>query len=251
MSQQSPQQVSRRRSRVFAAAAAALAVLGVVALVVALMGQQAPPPAPPQAAPESPRSAGTSPTPEDERAGEEESPSEGSSTTQSPSPSPATEDVVKELRYSPATRVRIPRIAVDSSLVDIGLDERGVMETPEPVDRAGWFTPSPPPGVPGATVLAGHVTWDQQPSVFYDLGRLGKGDRITVDRRDGQTATYRVYRTGSFPKQGFPTKQVYTQPPTSELRLITCGGTYDDASNRYLDNVIVWAKIVDVGGSRA
>ena len=32
------------------------------------------------------------------------------------------------------------------------------------------------------------------------------------------------------------------------LRLITCGGTYDAARNKYLDNVIVFAKLKAVDG---
>jgi LPXTG-site transpeptidase (sortase) family protein len=148
-------------------------------------------------------------------------------------------------------RIEIPRIDVSSSLVDLGLDSQGVMETPEPVDKAGWFTPSPPPGVPGATVIAGHVTWNQEPSVFFELGDLRRGDRIKVERADGVLTTFEVTRIGSFPKESFPTKAVYTQPKRSELRLITCGGEYDEAQNRYLDNVIVWATIVDVAPAAA
>jgi len=158
---------------------------------------------------------------------------------------------VPPLDYSRPVRIEIPTIGVSSTLVDLGLDAEGVMETPEPVDKAGWFTPSPPPGVPGATVIAGHVTWNQQPSVFFELGDLRRGDRVRVERADGVATTFRVTRIGSFPKESFPTEAVYTQPGRAELRLITCGGEYDEASNRYLDNVIVWATIDDVTRSSA
>jgi hypothetical protein len=65
-----------------------------------------------------------------------------------------------------------------------------------------------------------------------------------VEREDRVNTIFKVTRIGSFPKDGFPTDAVYSQPAGSELRLITCGGEYDEASNRYLSNVIVWAKIV-------
>ena len=32
----------------------------------------------------------------------------------------------------------------------------------------------------------------------------------------------------------------------SELRLITCGGRYDRAKGGYLDNIVVFAMLVDV-----
>ena len=155
---------------------------------------------------------------------------------------------VPELGFSRPVSLSIPRIGVTSALVDIGLDSDGVMETPVPVQRAGWFTPSPAPGVPGATVIAGHVTWDQEPSVFYELGSLQPGDHVRVRRADGVVTVFAVTRTGSFPKDSFPTESVYTQPSRSELRLITCGGTYDARTSRYLSNVVVWAEIVDVRG---
>lgn len=172
----------------------------------------------------------------------------------SPSPRPEPQsgdrvprgDASDELDYSAPVRITIPSIGVSSELVDLGLDAAGVMETPQPVDKAGWFSPSPPPGIPGATVIAGHVTWDQEPMVFFELGELRPGDRVEVLRQDGATTIFEVTRIGSFPKSGFPTKAVYTQPERSELRLITCGGEYDEAAGRYLANVIVWARLVDV-----
>ena len=94
-------------------------------------------------------------------------------------------------------------------------------------------------------MLAGHVTWDQQPVVFYRLGELRQGDRIEVARKDGRTAVFEVTRLGEFPKTSFPTKAVYGQVDRPSLRLITCGGTYDEETNSYQANVIVWAALVD------
>lgn len=215
----------RRRPRATAVVAALLLVAGLAMLGWGVLAQEpSPPPAVPSAAPpdaappdaEPPRS-----TPDRGRA-----------------------DAVPHLDYSAPVRIRIPRIGVDSSLVELGLDQDGVMETPRQVEKAGWFRPSPPPGIPGATVIAGHVTWDREPVVFFELGSLSRGDRVEVVREDGITTVFEVTRVGSFPKDGFPTDEVYDSPPRSELRLITCGGEYDEEADRYLDNVIVWARIV-------
>lgn len=223
----------RRRARFGATAAAAvLGVVGVTAVAVALARQDPTPPAPPTAAP-------TVASP---------SPSGSGSTAPEPAPSspaPSLEDTTA-LDYSEPTTIAIPSLDVRSRLVDIGLDPQGAMETPVPVDKAGWFTPSPPPGVPGATVIAGHVTWNQEPMVFFELGNLRKGDTVEVAREDGAVVVYEVTRTGSFPKDEFPTDAVYSQPDQPELRLITCGGEYDAVNHRYLANVIVWAEMVDV-----
>ncbi|MDP9442959.1 MAG: class F sortase, partial [Actinomycetota bacterium] len=156
---------------------------------------------------------------------------------------PRAEAEALEMDYSVPTRVVIPRLGVSSTLEDLGLAPDGTMEVPVDPDKAGWFRPSVPPGVVGASVIAGHVTWDQQPVVFFRLGDLRPGDTIKVRREDGSTAIFTVRRVAQFPKSSFPTDAVYDQPPRPELRLITCGGTYDEDENRYLDNVIVWASL--------
>ena len=151
---------------------------------------------------------------------------------------------VPALGFSEPTRIEIPRIGVSAPLGRIGLDGAGAMEAPLPVDRPGWFTPSPPPGVTGAAVIAGHVAWEGKPSVFFRLADLRPGDRVRVSREDGAVVVFEVTRIGSFPKNEFPTRAVYGQPDSAELRLITCGGGYDE-TGRYLENVIVWARAVD------
>ena len=148
------------------------------------------------------------------------------------------------LGWSPPLRLSVPGIGVSTTLERLGLDAAGVMETPRDPDRAGWFTPNPPPGLSGTAVIAGHVTWDGAPSVFYDLARLRRGDRVAVRRADGITAVFAVQRVARFPKSRFPTRQVYGQVPYPALRLITCGGAFDETTRHYLDNVIVWARMV-------
>lgn len=233
----------RRRARFIATAVAVLlACSGAAAVAVGIASQDPAPPAPPGGQAAAPSA---SPTPEPAaKQSQEPDGKQPQGTDPAPDTKVQKEPAVETLDYSEPVRIKIPTIGVSSSLVDLGLDSEGVMETPEPVDKAGWFTPSPPPGIPGATVIAGHVTWDQEPMVFFKLGDLKKGDRVEVVRKDGINTVFEVTRIGSFPKDSFPTDAVYSQPDTSELRLITCGGDYDKASNRYLSNVIVWAKIV-------
>jgi Sortase domain len=145
--------------------------------------------------------------------------------------------------------VSIGRIGVRSTLVDLGLDPKGAMEVPPPA-RAGWFTRGPTPGALGPAVIAGHVTWNGSPAVFYRLGALRPGDQVSVARKDGRTAVFSVTRVARFSKSRFPTEAVYGAIDHAGLRLITCGGTYDAARHRYLDNVVVFAKLDAVHESR-
>jgi hypothetical protein len=41
----------------------------------------------------------------------------------------------------------------------------------------------------------------------------------------------------------FPTISVYGPTPTPQLRLITCGGTFDPQTGHYLSNIVVYATL--------
>lgn len=154
------------------------------------------------------------------------------------------------LAESHPVSVAIPAIGVRSRLVDLGLDADGAMEVPRDPSLAGWFTGSPSPGALGPAVIAGHVTWNRAPAVFRHLGRLHPGDRVEVVRKDGRTAVFTVDRVARYAKSRFPTEAVYGTIDHAGLRLITCGGTYDTAQHRYLDNVVVFGRLTTVRGPR-
>jgi sortase (surface protein transpeptidase) len=145
------------------------------------------------------------------------------------------------LPESEPVAVSIPRIRVRSRLVPLGLKDNGAMETPDPAD-VGWYSRGPSPGALGPAVIAGHVTWNG-PAVFYRLGTMRRGDHVSVTRKDGKTAVFTVTRVAQFPQSRFPSRAVYGPIDHAGLRLITCGGTYDAARHKYLDNVVVFAKL--------
>jgi hypothetical protein len=144
------------------------------------------------------------------------------------------------------TAVRIARIGVTSRLVGLGLDDAGSMEVPADPSQAGWYIEGPSPGSLGPAIIAGHVTWNGEPGVFFKLGQLRRGDRVAVHRADGTTAVFTVRRVVSFSKARFPTRAVFGPIDHAGLRLITCGGLYDESAHRYLDNVVVFADLMRV-----
>jgi sortase (surface protein transpeptidase) len=90
-------------------------------------------------------------------------------------------------------------------------------------------------------VILGHVNGGGHPGVFLRLHELAAGDRVQVTRTDGGTDTFVVRRTLTVPKNQFPTDEVYGDTAGPELRLITCGGSFDKAAHSYRDQVIVYA----------
>ncbi|WFE52614.1 class F sortase [Micromonospora sp. WMMD1155] len=140
----------------------------------------------------------------------------------------------------PPTRVRVPRIGVDSTLTVLGLDQSGVLVPPADFDTAGWYGGGPAPGDTGPAVLAGHLDSRRGPAVFARLGELRPGDRVEV-WRGGQRLAFRVTGSLRTRKDRFPTSVVYGPTPNPELRLVTCGGAFDRRSGHYRDNVVVFA----------
>lgn len=142
------------------------------------------------------------------------------------------------------TRVQIPAIGVDAAgLEDLVQDDTTEELTP-PVDyaRAGWYVDGPAPGEPGPAVVAGHVDDQSGPQVFYRLAELSPGDEVRVTRSDDTVVTFRVDAVEQYAKDSFPTDAVYGPQPGSSLRLITCGGSFDESQSSYRDNIVVYAS---------
>lgn len=161
-----------------------------------------------------------------------------------PSSTPPTAGMIK----SAPTEIAIPSIGVDSTLMRLGLDSEGEMQVPAGGFPAGWYTGAPTPGETGPAVIAGHVDWGGEPGVFFDLRKVEAGATISVTRGDGTIADFEVTEVTAFPKAKFPTDLVYGTLDYAGLRLITCGGAFDEDADSYDDNIVAFAKLV---GSRA
>ena len=141
------------------------------------------------------------------------------------------------------TALDIPAIGVKTRLVRLGLTAAGTLQVPGSASVAGWYTGSPRPGEPGAAVIAGHIDSGRGPGVFYRLADLKPGNLVYVQRGRGRLAVFKVTAVRTFLKSKFPTAAVYGPVPDSQLRLITCGGTFDPATGHYLSNVIAFATL--------
>jgi hypothetical protein len=64
-----------------------------------------------------------------------------------------------------------------------------------------------------------------------------------VRQADGRLAVFRVSSVRRYPTNRFPAGAVYGSVPTPQLRLITCGGAFDEARGQYLSNIVVYATL--------
>lgn len=152
-----------------------------------------------------------------------------------------------QLSRSRPTSLAIPAINVHSSLLRKGQTADGSIEVPQPgpdYDKAAWYKNSPTPGELGPSVLLGHIDSAKNgPSVFFRLGALEDGDTVSVTRKDGTVAVFTVDRVKKYAKSQFPTLDVYGNTDNAQLRLITCGGDFDDKKESYTDNTVVYAHL--------
>jgi Sortase domain len=139
------------------------------------------------------------------------------------------------------TNIRIPTINVNTSLEALSLTPGGALAAPGFTD-AGWYAAGTDPGDVGPAIIAGHYDGIKPgtTSVFYRLNQLKPGDSIQI-QRNGTWLTFLVNSVQSFPQSNFPSALVYGPTPDAELRLITCGGSYDPSTGGYVDNVVVFA----------
>jgi sortase (surface protein transpeptidase) len=227
-----------RRVRLPAVVLAVLLVLaGAVTLGVALHAQKSPPQPPASAA-----AATTSAAPS---AAVPAPPASISGAADPSAQPPATRGLL--LPASAPTHLEVPAIGVSSDLLTLGLNPDGTVEVPPLAknSQAGWFTGSPTPGALGPAVLLGHVdSAEYGAGIFFKLGALKAGDQITVAREDGTAAVFSVDRVVSYPKDAFPTLEVYGNTDNAALRLITCGGQFDASTRNYLDNIVVYASLI-------
>lgn len=140
--------------------------------------------------------------------------------------------------------IRIPAIGLAVSLTQLGLNANGSVAVPTSVQVPGWFSPGPSPGQTGSAVILGHVDSYKGPGVFFQLRTLQPGNQIQVNLADGVIATFKVTSVVEYQKTAFPDQKVYGSNGSSELQLVTCGGTFDSHTGHYLSNIVVYSSYV-------
>lgn len=158
-------------------------------------------------------------------------------------PDPHLTDAAYMERAAPLS-LRFENVGIDDEIRPVGIEDDGDMEVPD-VDEVGWWQWGSAPGLPGATVLAAHVSWNGALGPFHRLGDAELGDRIEVTAGDGSTRVYQVTERTMYVKDGLPADRIWTTTGDEVLVLITCGGDFNPSIRRYRHNIVVYAVPVD------
>src|SRR2546421_294931 len=128
----------------------------------------------------------------------------------------------------------IPSINLQASVESVGMDAQGNMDVPRTNDDVAWYNLGFKPGEKGSAVIDGHYdTVTGAPAVFWDISKLKNGDQIKVTDADGSTYHFQVTNVEVYPFNQVPLEQIFNSRDKSRLNLITCGGTWNQASKNY------------------
>ncbi len=143
---------------------------------------------------------------------------------------------------APPARLLVPSIKVDAPVEPVGLDGQGRMGTPSLASNVAWYRLGTVPGDVGDAVIAGHLDWTSGPAVFWYLGKMKKGDEITVVRSDGSHVKFVTDATSMVPYDS-STDSLFTRDGPPSLTLITCAGAWDRQRGTYLQRLVVHATL--------
>ncbi len=143
-------------------------------------------------------------------------------------------------------RLDIPSLGIHAPVVRRGLTDGTIDPPPYSTPGVtGWYGGGSAPGTGGAALIVGHVDTETGPAVFLRLGDARPHAEVDVTRADRSVAVFTVEAVEVVPKDHFDAARVYgaETPGRPELRLITCGGTFDPAAHAYTANLVVYAAL--------
>ena len=142
------------------------------------------------------------------------------------------------------SRISFTDASVTADVVPVATLASGALQLPDDPARVGWWVGGAAPGQSqGTIVLAGHIAGSGRMGAMSVLLDVGPGQTVAIEDRRGVVHPYRIVSRSTAPKENLDPALFVTDGPP-RLVLITCGGTFDDETGRYSDNVVVIAEPV-------
>ena len=146
---------------------------------------------------------------------------------------------------APPVRIELPTLGVDAPVIPAGVDEEGVMEIPKDVGEVGWYRFGPAPGAAAGSCGA------DRPCRRLPAGRRrfrparrseSRRCRPGVGRGQASPGSSRCYLEGGMaPRTRFPSTGSSIGVANSRLVFITCGGSFNESTLGYDDNIAITA----------
>jgi LPXTG-site transpeptidase (sortase) family protein len=139
-------------------------------------------------------------------------------------------------------RLKIPKIKVDAAVDSVGLTKQGAVGVPKGPSTVTWFNLSPRPGEEGNAVITGHYgPWiTGARSVFDNINKLRKGDKLYIQDNKGVTITFVVREIRLYTLKADASAVFISNDGKSHLNLITCEGVWDKVKRVYSNRLVVF-----------
>lgn len=137
--------------------------------------------------------------------------------------------------------VEIPSLGILGPVLPAGVNAENQLDVPPDALSLVWYRHGPSPGGAGSAVIAGHLNWKGVTGIFSDLALLPVGEVVTVTYDDGSRRDFAVTTVQLVPKPAVSVDGTFARRGDGVLRLVTCGGEFDDAVSSYKSNVIATA----------
>lgn len=148
----------------------------------------------------------------------------------------------EQSRFGLPTRLKIPSINVNAPVEYVGLTQDGAMDVPQERANVAWFNLGQRPGENGSAVIAGHYGWENmEESVFDDLHKLRKGDKLYIEDEKGEVITFVVRESRRYDPDADASEVFGSSDGKAHLNLVTCEGVWDKVSKTYSKRLVVFA----------
>lgn len=140
----------------------------------------------------------------------------------------------------------IESIGVRARVLPMGINPDNSLQAPINIYDSGWYNASAKPGQPGASVIDAHASGPTRQGLFAYLDTMKNGDRVKVERGDGQVFEYEVVAVEKVGLAAIDMEKV-VQPyegVSEGLNLITCTGQWLKDQRTYDQRAIVYTKRV-------
>jgi LPXTG-site transpeptidase (sortase) family protein len=140
--------------------------------------------------------------------------------------------------------IKIPKLGVDSRILNVGTDKTGALKTPNNVFDTAWYNQSALPGQPGAVLIDGHISSWTSKGVFYGLNKLVPGDTITITTGNDTVYSYQVVQTKTYSANDVDMTAAISPvvSGTPGLNLISCYGQVEPGTSEFNQRIIVFTK---------
>lgn len=137
--------------------------------------------------------------------------------------------------------LKIPNINIDADVESVGLTAKGAVDTPKSFTNVAWFNLGPRPGEEGSSVIDGHSGWKKGiQSVFDNLYKIKKGDKVSVTDEKGEIITFVVTNFRTYNLKDDATDIFTSNDGKAHLNLITCVGHWNVGQKSPNDRFVVF-----------